>query len=204
MTTDTHKHVEVVDPRRAWALLTVYWTIGWITGLWRNYLSYWTLPSLTWFHGAALISTLVLQHHLNEPLTNFGRRTDFITVGCFAIGNGLAETMFFLASYDYGRIVMARRMELTTNQAIIMGYTTHFFYRAVIQTFFWSPSIFPRHVRPDAPPYLTHTLPAQILRAMVLLSLYELHGEVGTICLLHIVSDAWWASNVALPSLFGV
>jgi hypothetical protein len=100
MTIDTHKHDESMDPRRAWALLTVYWTIGWIIGLWKNYLSYWTLPALTFLHVAALLSTLVLQHHLNEPLTNFGRRTDLITVGCFAIGNGLAETMFFLASYD--------------------------------------------------------------------------------------------------------
>jgi hypothetical protein len=97
---DHKEHVKSVNTRRAWALLTVYWTIGWIIGLWKNYLSYWTLPALTFLHVAALLSTLVLQHHLNEPLTNFGRRTDLITVGCFAIGNGLAETMFFLASYD--------------------------------------------------------------------------------------------------------
>jgi hypothetical protein len=103
-----------------------------------------------------------------------------------------------------GRIVMARRMELTTNQAIAMGYATHLLYRAVIQTFFLSPSIFPRNVRPGAPAYLTHTLPAQILRSMVWLSLYEMHDEVATICLLHIISDAWWASEVAIPSLFVV
>lgn len=100
MTEGTHKTVKSVDPRRAWALLTVYWTIGWIIGLWRNYLSYWTLPSLTFLHVVALLLTLILQHHLNAPLDNFGLRTNYIAVGCFAIGNGLAETMFFLASYD--------------------------------------------------------------------------------------------------------
>jgi hypothetical protein len=195
---DHKEHVKPVNTRRAWALLTVYWTIGWITGLWKDYLSYWTLPSLTFLNVVALLSTLILQHHLNAPLSNFGRRTDYIAVTCFAIGNGLAETMFFLASYDYGRIVIAKRMALTTNQAIAMGYATHLLYRAVIQTFFWSPSIFPHHVRPGIPAYLAYALPAQVLRSMVWLSLYEMHDEVSTICLLHIISE------VGIPSLFAV
>jgi hypothetical protein len=201
---DHKEHVKPVNTRRAWALLTVYWTIGWITGLWKDYLSYWTLPSLTFLNVVALLSTLILQHHLNAPLSNFGRRTDYIAVTCFAVGNGLAETMFFLASYDYGRIVIANRMTLTINQAIAMGYATHLLYRAVIQTFFWSPSIFPHHVRPGIPAYLAYALPAQVLRSMVWLSLYEMHDEVSTICLLHIISDAWWASKVGIPSLFAV
>ena len=143
---DSHKNV---TPQKTWGLLTLYWTVGWIVGLWKNNFSFWITPTLTPVHLAALTSTLVLQHNI---IKSFGRRTDYMTVAAFAIGKGLAETMFLLASYEYGRFVMANQMELTTNEAIAMGFWTHLVYRALAHLMFWAPSVFPLHLRPNGPP----------------------------------------------------
>jgi hypothetical protein len=197
-----NKLVGQMDSRRTWAYLTVYWTVGWIVGIWKDYLSEWTMPTLTFWHVCALILTLFMQSHINMRYHSFGRRSSYLATACFAIGNGMAETMLFLAAYDHGRITTARMMGLSGVQAVAMGFFTFLLYSTFIHASFWDRLVFPPCITPGAPPFLTDTLPAVIAISLMWLMLYEFHGDVSIACLLHVLVDAWVATKIALPSPF--
>jgi hypothetical protein len=187
---------------KPWTYLLIYWTTGWAVALWKDYLSLWATPSLTLWHFAALTLTILLQSHLNKRFSNYGRRPDYFGITCFALFNGVAETMLFLAYYDYGRVTLAEQMGLTLYPSIALGFLTYSIYCTLIHAFFWDQLILPLHLRLDARPFHRDGLPALLALSMVWLALYEVHGDVSTVCILHILVDFMVGHNIAYPSLF--
>ena len=194
-----------VDLQKAWVYMLLYWICGWILGLQSGYLSMalsWRSTSFTKWHSRVLLLTIVGQLYLNVTrFSSFGRRRDYAGIANFAIGNGTAETMFFLGSYDLGRQVLARKMELSRLQDIALGLTVYAIYAALIHVFFWLPFVFPRHLRPDAKPFHTHALPVFFVFSMTWLYIYEYYGDVLSVCLFHGIVDAMVGYAIAFPSL---
>ena len=194
-----------VDSRKAWVYMLLYWVCGWILGLRRGYLSMaltWRPTPFTKSHSRVLLLTIAAQLYLNVTrFSSFGRRRDYAGIAIFAIGNGTAETMFFLASYDLGRQVLARKMGLSRLQDIALGFAIYSIYATLIHLFFWLPFVFPRHLRPDVKPFCTFALPAYVVFSVAWLYIYESYGDVLVVCLFHGIVNAMAGYAIGFPSL---
>jgi len=188
--------------------MIIYWIVGWLVGWKLDYESklFSLVPPATQaeylYYIGSFVLTLLIQNWINLRFSNYGRSRDYFGIACFAIGNGLSETLLFLASYDCGRHgFLARTLGLSQWQASCLGFMVYFCYNAVIHAFFWAKCVFPEHVKRTAPPFSQHGLPALMVLSVIWLALYETYESIAFVCFLHVLVDFWAGSTIAYPSL---
>lgn len=188
--------------------MLIYWIVGLIVGWRLDYESklFSLVPPATqaeyFYYIGSFVLTLVIQNYINIRFSSYGRSRDYFGITCFAIGNGLSETMLFLASYDCGRHgFLVRTLGLSPWQASCLGFLAYFCYNGFIHAFFWAKCVFPEHVHPKAPPFHQHGLPALMALSVIWLTLYEKYESIAFVCFLHVLVDFCAAYTIAYPSL---
>ena len=190
----TTRKTKIAQP---WVLIFIYWIFGCIVGVKMGYFSsMFQHASFTPWHLYAFILTVVCQLHLNTRYSAYGRARNYNGIVTYAVGNGVAETLLFLACYDWGRYASF----LSEKQRILFGFAVFYFYSALIHALFWEPIVFPKHIRQYAPPFHTHDLPVLTILSISWLLLYEVYGDILAVCMLHSVQDFLVAYGMAFPS----
>lgn len=202
------------NERRAWTYLVMYWFLGAWVGIQMGYLPTSSPPLLEqksdqdllwWYYLMAFAITLCVQPVLLIRFGSFGRRFNWPTVATFALLNGTFETVFFLATYDAGKRLASDGLGLSRTRSTLIalfGFGTLNLYSAAIHKFFWLARVFPRHIQPNAPPFLSHMLPALIIMSMAWIILYEQTGDVSTFCVLHSLTDVFATAKICLSPPF--
>jgi hypothetical protein len=203
LTRSTAHNAGQSDPFLAWIYMGIYWfggaclnfrTLRQLLDI-ANTTHHWT----TYYHGLALLVTIECQRQLNRRYDAKGREPDVLVCWVFAISNGIFETLWFLAVYDFGRVVLGTALTLSTIWAIGLGWTLYYVYSAVIHVAFWLPHVFPNHTKASAPPFHLHGLPLLTVISVPWFIIYEQYHDVGFICFLHAIMDGWVAWNIGLP-----
>jgi len=92
---------------KGWMWKSLYWTVGMVIGIYFEYIpSSWSKPGSKTFayaHMFSLFSTcaIAIPRFLSLYSTH-GRQRSITASMIFSIGNGIAETMIYLAMYDLG------------------------------------------------------------------------------------------------------
>jgi hypothetical protein len=200
------------QPKKAWAYMLLYWTIGWTIGFYAGYLSelidYLQDPVGVLATFPAVIAcalTAVIQVHLNTRYSKFDRQSNILVALIFSVCNGTAETMLFLASYDVGRAQIGNALNCSKVVAVSIGFVTFSIYSGLIHAFFWDKMVFPMHLRVDAPSFAKDGLPSLLLLSTIWFTLYETQsGGIALICFLHALVDFWMAMTIGLQSPFTI
>ena len=191
----------------SWLLMLLYWSCGLVIGIRNGYIfevfsNIMTYSSRSWFqrrHGYALAMTILLQSHMSRTrFCSRGRRRNTSAMIVFAVANGVAETMIFLAVYDFGK--QQQQSNRSTLQLQRMGgFASFFIYSWLVHALFWMPLVFPSHIRQDAPSFLKTGLPVLVVISAIWLYLYEVYHEIAFVCALHCTVDFMAAYSIAFP-----
>lgn len=191
------------NSEKAWIYMACYWSVAhWLglkLGYWERMFQWKSLVS-PW-HGIAFVTTLECQRRFLARFDRYGRKSNVLATVLFGMGNGFYEIIYFLCAYDFGRHYLKQRLGLSDELAIFAGYTMYSFYNAFIHAFFWLPMVFPKHTKPDAPPFHTHALPLLNIVSVVWLGIYETQDNIAFICFLHAIYDGWAAWDIGLQGL---
>ena len=161
--------------RVGWARMAVYWA-GSATLFWRRYYGGAQVVKMVLLGAggrpgfalaAAGVTSSLLTHlkYASRTMTR-GRACSLPASLLFGVGNGVNETLAFLASFDVGRR-LAERLNAPAIVSFSAGFITHSMYSALIHARFWLPHALPPHVRADAKPFTSDALPVRCAPARV-------------------------------------
>lgn len=185
------------DARKAWIFMIAYWAIGLLIAFTKNYTNKLAIQ-ITPYSVFVLVVSLLCQYFLSQRYTDFGRKRTWIPIIVFGTFNGFCETMIFLGVYDIARQIQNVHKIVT----VTIGFTLFSIYSALVHEHFWLPHALPPHVKPDAPPFTNTGLPYLIIMSIGWFFLYEIQGDILSICIIHFMIDVWAASVMSLPSPF--
>lgn len=181
-----------------WTYMTVYWVVGCLLGYWFGYVPT-TRQPWTKLHSIVLVTTILGQLHLNTRFHRYKRQVSIPLIAVFAVSNGTAESILFLVSYDAIKELVAY-IGCGRVLRCIGGFMGFSVYSALIHDTFWLRTVFPRHIKSDAPPFPTHGLPVLMLISAGWFLVYEIHHDVLSVIAYHSILDAMVGYTIAFPS----
>jgi hypothetical protein len=194
------KSERMLAAQRPWRYMLVYWSIGCWVGYAYDYFLMCSLPNPTSAVAMAWLVTIFCQLRLNTRFCRYNRQLDRALLVVFALSNGTAETMLFLASYDGCKIVAAMMRSCPHVVQMAFGFLGFSIYSALIHDMFWLKMVFPPHIKPDAKPFLSHGLPFLLFVSACWFYVYEVYGDVLSVIILHAIVDAMAGYQFAFPT----
>jgi hypothetical protein len=164
-----------------------------------NYYFVFSVPKPTFAYAIVCLVTIFNQFKRNTRYCRYARQGDNALIMVFAICNGTAERMLFLASYYISKATAAMATSSIVLQ-MIFGFLGFSIYSALIHDLFWLKAVFAPHIKPDATPFLSHGLLFLMITSAAWFYIYEVHGDVLSVVIFHVIFDAMVGHSMAFPT----